>query len=238
MPSPPVDPFRRALQFASGDPDAEAELAAAASEHAKTRSPRRRRPEARKEGRPSLRARDYVQRTPTRSAVLNAFLHEIGDLGLVRAEVGVIDEHLLAARLVEHARRLWMQALALKGHEDQARQVKRYTAPVENDTAAAFLIKRAVASHGRLGEIARDHEAEAEADPPRRHCVTAAFAGCLAKLAVERLGVHALEDLRTDLRKLTTAPAPGARRRAVRTEGLPAEEHGARAPAATPAKKR
>jgi hypothetical protein len=229
--SHPIDPFRRALQFASGDADPATELAAAA-EHARARGPRLRKATGSGVARPPSRpAPTYQHDTPTRSAVLNAFLHEIGVLGLVRAEAGVIDEHLLAARLVEHARRLWMQALALKGHADQAREVKRYTAPVANDTAAAFLIKRATASHGKLGQIARDHEAEG--DPARARCVMAAFAGRLAGLAVERLGAHALEDLRQDLRGLTTARSPLARRRAVRAEGRPADERAPEAPPAT-----
>ena len=210
------------------------EIAAAAAQHqASTRAPRGRRAAPAAEAARSAPPRQYLHRAPTRSPVLNAFLHEIGSLGLVRADVGVTEEHLLAPRLLEQARRLWLQAMLLMGKTEELRQVRRYTAIVENDAAADFLLQRATRAPGKLGAIARDHESlSEEADPLLRHCVRAAFAGCLAALAVERTGVHALEDLKAELGRLTMVAGRGQRRPAVRTDG---GGEGERASPATPA---
>ncbi|APR83917.1 Hypothetical protein A7982_09266 [Minicystis rosea] len=169
----------------------------------------------------------YVHQTPTSSAVLNAFIHAFGAYGLVPDTVGVPDEHLLAPRLVEVARRHWSMLLRMAGHEELADEVEERTAPIENELAARFIIRRALGTSGELGAIARDYdEHHKRAGAPERddwvaHAMMATFAGRLLQHASNKLGPYVRDDVRRVLQALTVTSSLPARQVAVRVSVLP-----------------
>src|SRR5262245_13835619 len=104
----------------STDPEAAEKLAANAARHFERARHLAGRPpvrvgEALREKAGQEGARNYLHRGPTRSPVLNAFLHAYGDPGLIAGMVSIPDEHLLAPRLVELARRYWPKMLLAAG---------------------------------------------------------------------------------------------------------------------------
>lgn len=182
-------------------------------------------------------ARNYLHRGPTRSPVMNAFLHAYGDPGVIAGMVSIPDEHRLAPRLVELARRYWPKMLLAAGDVPAMLAIAEKTAPIENEEAARFLMRRAAGPRGTLAAIARDYEAhrrergrEAPDDRPGQ-CMMAAFAGQMIGYAARLLGHHVREDLRAALERLCVA-ASGApvRQRAARVLEAP--------PAVTPQRDR
>ncbi|MFT3773832.1 MAG: hypothetical protein QM820_51335 [Minicystis sp.] len=169
----------------------------------------------------------YVHQGPTRSAVLNAFIHSFHGFGLVAESVAVPDEHLLGARLVEIARRYWSLSLRLGGEEELGREISRQTVPIENERAARFLMARALDVPGELGVIARDYQehrvraGSPEQDDWAAQCMMATFAGRLLQYAASKIGSHVRDDVGRELQRLTTKAAPPARQGAVRRSVMP-----------------
>lgn len=165
-------------------------------------------------------ARDYLHTTPTPSPVLNAFLNELGGGGgdLVPADVHVFDEHTLAPRLVELARKRVISMLLAVGKPDVA-LVLGQLPPIANERAARLFMRRAVHVGGDLGAITRDYgrhyrrSGAPEQDDQLGGCIMAAFAGRLNAMAEKLLGPHVRADIRAELEQLTTQGRPPARRR-------------------------
>jgi hypothetical protein len=211
------------------DPTAAAAVAASAARHvARARHARSRAPSALgavldHSPPPPLVAptapRKYAHPAPTRSLVLNAFLHEIGQPGLVPANSSVFNEHTLAPRLLECTRRYWSQVMVSAGDVAAALRLEAEIPPILNDRAARFHLRRALSAPGELGDIARDYEAHrgliAELSPDDREagCIMAAFAGRLVALVEQRLGPYILEDVRWALGRLLSEGPPPRRPR-------------------------
>jgi len=162
-------------------------------------------------------ARTYAPEGPTRSLVLNAFLHEIGQPGLVQANSSVFNEHTLAPRLLECTRRYWSHVMVSAGDVEAALRLEAEIPPIVNERAARFHLRRALQVRDELGDIARDYEEhrshlpEPSADDRRAGCIMAAFAGRLVALVEQRLGPYIFEDVRWALGRLL-AEGPPARR--------------------------
>jgi hypothetical protein len=159
--------------------------------------------------------RVYVHEGPTGSVVLNAFLREVGEHGLVQATVTIPNARELAPKLVECARRWWPRMLSFQGVHELAAAIERETGPITNEAAARFLMHRAVAEADDLGAIVRDYEEHrSRAGHPERDdrlaaCMMAAFAGRMLHVAAEVVGSHVGDELRRELRRLTIeAPVP------------------------------
>ena len=164
-------------------------------------------------------ARRYAHEEPTRSLVLNAFLHEIGQPGLVPANSSVFNEHTLAPRLVECTRRYWSHVMVSAGDIDAALRLEAEIPPIVNERAARFHLRRALWLRDELGEIARDYEEhrsrlpETSADDREAGCIMAAFAGRLVVLVEQRLGPYIFDDVRWALGRLLAEGPPGRRSR-------------------------
>ncbi len=200
------------------DPVAAAALAASAAKHvARARHARQTAPHALKalfEQSPlpspvsSNGARSYAHEGPTRSLVLNAFLHEVGQPGLVPASCSVFNEQTLAPRLLECTRRYWSQVMVSAGDVDAALRLEAELPPIVNERAARFHLRRALHVRDALGDIARDYEEhrsqmpESAGDDRRAGCILAAFAGRLVLLVEQRLGPYILDDVRWVLGRL------------------------------------
>ena len=164
-------------------------------------------------------ARTYVHQGPTRSLVLNAFLHATGQPGLVAANCSVFNEHTLAPRLLECTRRFWAHVMVNAGDVAAALRLEAEIPPIENDRAARFHLRRALWLRDELGDIARDYEQHRsrlpDLDPDDREagCIMAAFAGRLVVLVEERLGAYVLDDVRWALSRLLADGPPPRRPR-------------------------
>ncbi|MGK4004526.1 hypothetical protein WMF31_17960 [Sorangium sp. So ce1036] len=165
-------------------------------------------------------ARGYLHAEPTRSPVLNAFLNELGGArgDLVSVDVHVFDEHTLAPRLVELARKRVISMLLAAGKPDVA-LVLGQMPPIANERAARLFMRQAVHVGGDLGAITRDYgrhhrrSGAPEHDDQRAGCIMATFAGRLNAMAEQLLGPHVRADVRAELAQLTTPGGPPARRR-------------------------
>jgi hypothetical protein len=231
MPRSPADRSPSALAaarlsalLAPENPDAAEALAAGAARHvARARQARSRAPvqlEPAQELTPTPPAaevgiaRVYVRKGPTRSLVLNAFLHAVGQLGLVPASVPVVNEQTLAPRLLECTRHLWAHMMMSAGDVDAALRLVAEVPPITNELAARFHLQRAVSVHGELGDIARDYQehrsrlGDPERDDREAGCIMAAFAGRLVAHVEQRLGPHVVDDLRSSLMRLLAEGAP------------------------------
>jgi hypothetical protein len=220
--------------------DAEdAELAALAARHlARTRrapaqatvAPRKTPPQA---------PRSYVHDKPTRSGVLNAFLHELGGEGLVPVGVDVPEEHALPARLMEFGRKYMAPMAAAAGSVEAALRLAAETQRIENERAARLFLRQAsrAGGAGELLAIARDYEAHRErAGKPEQDdllgaCMMAAFAGKLCALAERMLGTYVRDELRVALRTLVRDGRPRTRHPGVRERKTPGEAAPREAPA-------
>ncbi|WP_129348285.1 hypothetical protein [Sorangium cellulosum] len=165
-------------------------------------------------------ARRYLHGAPTRSPVLNAFLNELGGGrgDLVPGSVHVFDEHTLAPRLVELARKRVISMLLAAGRPDVA-LVLGQMPPIANERAARLFMRQAVHVGGDLGAITRDYgrhhrrSGAPEHDDQLAGCIMATFAGRLNAMAEQLLGPHVRADVRAELEQLTTPGGPPARRR-------------------------
>jgi hypothetical protein len=163
--------------------------------------------------------RVYAHEGPTRSLVLNAFLHEIGQPGLVPANSSVFNEHTLAPRLLECTRRYWSQVMVSAGDVDAALRLEAEIPPIVNERAARFHLRRALWVREGLGDIARDYEEhrsrlpEPSTDDREAGCIMAAFAGRLVVLVEQRLGPYIFEDVRWALGRLLAEGPEGRRSR-------------------------
>ena len=162
--------------------------------------------------------RTYHHDGPTRSPVLNAFLHECGDMRLVAARVPARYERKLAPWLFERCRRYWASLLMADGKITASVCVMTTVPPITNEDAARrFLRLFANPKDGtELAAIARDYAAyyarrgSPEHDDLRARCIMAAFAGRLIDLAAQRLGPYVRDEIRAELQRLTadsTVPA-------------------------------
>ena len=235
MPRTPADRSTSALAaarlsalLAPETPGAAAALAASAARHvARARQVRSRAPAALEPAReltptpPAARvreARQYAHKGPTRSLVLNAFVHALGQPSLVLPSTPVLNEHTLAPRLLECTRHLWAHVMRDAGDAAAALRLVTEVPPITNDGAARFHLRRAVSLDNELGEIARDYEehrshlGDPESDDRQAGCIMATFAGRLAAHVERRLGPHILEDVGASLRRLLAEGAPPRRR--------------------------
>jgi hypothetical protein len=164
-------------------------------------------------------ARVYTHEGPTRSLVLNAFLHELGQPALVPANSTVFNEHTLAPRLLECTRRYWSHVMVSAGDVDAALRLEAEIPPIGNERAARFHLRRALQLRDELGDIARDYEEhrsqlpEASGDDRQAGCMMAAFAGRLVVLVEQRLGPYIFEDVRWALGRLLSEGPPPRRPR-------------------------
>jgi hypothetical protein len=184
----------------------------------------------------------YLHPAPTRSPVLNAFLNELGgeegdEEELVPANVDVFNEHTLAPRLVELARKRVVSMLLSVGKPDVGLFLAEMS-PIANEHAARLFMRQAVHVGGGLGAIARDyaryHRRSRAPDHDDQHasCIMATFAGRLNAMAEKLLGPHVRDDVRDELMQLTSQGRAPARR--TRASELRAPQGAAR-PAATTA---
>lgn len=220
---------RLSALLAPENPDAAEALAASAARHvARARQARSRAPaavEAAQELTPTpppvgVRvARRYAHKGPTRSLVLNAFLHALGQPNLVLPSTPVLNEQTLAPRLLEATRHLWAHVMRDAGDPEAALRLVTEIPPITNDRAARFHLRRAVGLDNELGEIARDYEehrsrlGDPESDDRQAGCIMAAFAGCLAAHVEQRLGPHIVDEVGASLRRLLAEGAAPPRRR-------------------------
>jgi hypothetical protein len=166
-------------------------------------------------------SRAYLHDTPTRSPVLNALLHELGENGLIAVNVAVYDEHTLAPALLECARRYIAPMIAM-GDAELALTFADQFPPIAGESAAGLYLRQAAHVAGELGAIARDyasHRAQArtaEHDDRLASCIMAAFAGRMLAYAERRLGPHVRREVRAELKRLTSQERTAARRPAVR----------------------
>lgn len=211
------------------DPAAAAAVAASAARHvARARHARKAAPHALQslfEQSPlpppasSSGARCYTHEGPTRSLVLNAFLHQIGQPGIVPASSSVFNEQTLAPRLLECTRRYWSQVMVSAGDVDAALRLEGELPPIANERAARFHLRRALHLRDELGDIARDYEEhrsqlpESVGDDRQAGCILAAFAGRVVVLVEQRLGHYILDDVRWALGRLLAEGPPGRRSR-------------------------
>jgi hypothetical protein len=171
---------------------------------------------------PEAAPRTYVHDSPTRSAVLNAFLHELGGTGSTPLGVAVYDEHTLAPRLIECARRHMPSMLVTAGGAETAMAFAEQFPAIANERAARMYVRQAARVTGELGTIARDYESHrAQAGMPEQDdrlasCIMAAFAGRMLAYMEQRLGPHVREDVRAELQKLTSEERAAVRRPAAR----------------------
>jgi hypothetical protein len=203
-----------------GDERAAKVVALAAERHASR---------ARRKGKPARvgsasKPATYLHDRPTRSRVLNAFLHELGGASLVREEVHVPDEHTLAPRLLERARTYLGPLAAAAGWAEGALRIAEETVPITNELAARRFLRwaRGAGGPGALAAIADDyakHRRRAgapEADDLLGAAIMAAFAGRLVAYAERLLGPR----VRTEVKKTLEGFIEGARGRARRARAL------------------
>jgi hypothetical protein len=171
--------------------------------------------------------RTYLYDSPTCSPVLNAFLHELGAAGSTPLQVAVYDEHTLAPRLIECARRHMPSMLVVAGGAETAMVFAEQFPSITNERAARMYLRQAARITGELGAIARDYESHRgqvgaqEQDDRLASCIMAAFAGRILAYMERRLGPHVRENVRAELEQLASKAQAPVRRRAARTIQTP-----------------
>ena len=206
------------------DPAGAEALAAGAARHFERTRRGRQRPHAAATAAPRV----YLHEEPTGSPVLNAFLHQFGAGDLVPADVAVFDEHRLAPRLVECARRQLASMLAAGGDAETGLFFAGEIPPITSAHAARMYLRQAAAAgEGELGAIARDYEEHRRREGAPEHddrlgsAIMAAFAGRLLSYATRILGTRVREDVRASLGKLTSAGKGPTRHRSVSAPRTP-----------------
>lgn len=228
--TPPSDPAfgpaKRVSELVSGA-DPQAQKALADRHLARARRPRS--VKTMPAVRPAERGSGtYLRVAPTRSRVLNAFLHEAGVVGLLSPDVTILDEQALAPRLVEVARKYLAPMLAAAGNVEGALRIAAELPPVTSERGARLVVRRALSAPGPVGVCARDYEEHRqktgapEQDDLEGQAILAAFAGRVVAQAERLLGPHVREEVQATLRSL--APP--------RAEGRPARKPSVRMPAA------
>lgn len=154
----------------------------------------------------------YLRAGPTRSRVLNAFLHEARALALLPPDCPVLlDEHALAPRLVEISRKYLAPMAAAAGNVEAAFRLLSELSPVTTERGAELVLRRALTISGPLGAIARDYEAHRQRASQLPHdalvtsAIFAAFAGRCVSLAANLLGSHVRDEVQTALRHVMDA---------------------------------
>lgn len=238
--------------LAGEDPDAARALAEGSANHfqrTRLRSPARRAPAAAtagtEEARPTSKPlvpqrapkepteRTYRHEGPTRSLVLNAFVHAFEAFGFVGENATVFDEHLLAVRLLDFSRPYWARILFARREAASALAVMTEVPPITNELGARFYLKRWAQVRGELGGIARAYFAlrrqkgDPESDDLRMHCVMATFAARVLRCAEEAVGPYVREDVRAELRRLAVESSAAGRRPATRRFRAPRSAQGA-----------
>lgn len=203
-PSPYFSAASRVAELVSGaDPAAQKALA---DRHlARTRRPRS--VKAMAAVRPPERG-SYLRPVPTRSRVLNAFLHEAGVTGLLSPDVHVLDEQRLAPRLVELSRKYFAPMVAAAGNVEAALRIAAELAEVTSERGARLVVRRALSSPGPLGAVARDYEEHRrktgapDNDDLEGQAILAAFAGRIVAQAAKLLGPYVRDEVQAALRRL------------------------------------
>jgi len=168
------------------------------------------------------RTKTYIRSGPTRSRVLNAFLYEVGAAHSMPADVIVLDEQMLAQRLVELARKYLAPMTAAAGHVEAALRIAAELPAVTSPRLARLVLRRALTDPTALGAIARDYEehrrktAAAEQDDLEGQAILAAFAGRVVAHAERLLGPHVHEEVQSTLRRLAPPRAAPGRKPSVR----------------------
>lgn len=215
---PPSNAARAARLIRLLDAD---DPAAAEAREALARRHAERARKPRKRARPAAAAPppSYTHEEPTRSPVLNAFLHELGAQGIVSVDVTVLREHELAPRLVDIARGFMARQLLMAGKPEAALGVAARLKPVVNEAGARLLLRQAAHDQSRLGAIARDYaeyhagQGRPEQDDRLASCMMAAFAGRWIAAAEATLGEHVRAEVRRALAEILDEGDAGARRR-------------------------
>jgi len=213
-----------------GDSAGAETLAAEAARHYERARRPRQRLLATGAGAPPDRARleAYLRDAPTGSPVLNAFLHQFGAGDLVPATVAVPDEHRLAPRMVECARRHLAGMLIAGGDAETGLFFASEIPPITSEHAARMYVRQAAAcAESELGAIARDYEEHRgrrnalERDDRLGSAIMAAFAGRLLAYATRLIGSQVREDVRTALSRLTSVNRVPVRHRSVPPQAAP-----------------
>jgi hypothetical protein len=207
-----------------GDDDASAKVVAQA---AKRHASRARQRGKNTRAATSEKGRTYLHDRPTRSRVLNAFLHEIGGEALVDEGVEVPDEHTLAPRLLEGARGYLAPLVAATGSAEVALRIATESVPITNELAARRFLRWAAgaAGGGALSAIADHYDKHRRrAGAPERDdllaaAIMAAFAGRIIVYAQRLLGPHVRAEVKRSLERLTVEGRARARRQRARAPG-------------------
>ncbi|EYF02349.1 hypothetical protein [Chondromyces apiculatus] len=163
--------------------------------------------------------RSYQHEGPTKSKVLNAFVHELGSERLVSVDTAVLHEEVLAPKLFELARRYMVRLLMIIGRTDTALGVAPMVRPVVNEMGARLHLRQAAREQGALGDIARDYveryerQGRPERDDREASCMMAAFAGRLLGYAEAKLGEHVRDEVREALLVMLESGRATSRRR-------------------------
>jgi len=159
--------------------------------------------------------RVYLHDRPTRSRVLNAFLHELGETYSARARV--VDERALAFELFGVARPYLVRMLVRDNVQAALRFATELDGASNEGMARLALPQVAKARAGELTVIARDHEqrrAVAPAGDLLSSCIVATFAARIVLYAERLQGPHAREDALGAVRRLLNRPVASAGRAA------------------------
>lgn len=227
----PADAAARVLAIVSGeDPAAQKALSERHLARARKTKPAK---SAKVVAAPPRDLSAYLRPLPTRSRVLNAFLHESGGSLLVSSPIDLLDEHALAPLLVEIARKYLAPMAAATGNAELALRLLEDLPSVTGEQAARLVVRRALTDPGPLGVIARDydqHRLRAGAPPHDDllgSAMLAAFAGRVIAYAERLIGLRVRDEVQESLRRLLGArPEPSsadasARRAPVRVPGVP-----------------
>jgi hypothetical protein len=159
----------------------------------------------------------YLRPTPTRSRVLNAFLHEAGAT-LLPPAVGALDDASLAPKLVEIARKYMAPLAAAAGNVEAALRIAAELPEVTSVRVAELVLRRAFTAPGALGVIARDYdEHRRRAGAVRQddlvgRAILAAFAGRVVAHALRLLGPRVRDEVQAALRSLVASRTAGSAR--------------------------
>lgn len=166
--------------------------------------------------------RTYLHSRPTRSAVLNAFLVEMGETFSARARVP--SERAFAFELFGIARPYLLRMLLRDNVEAALRLASELQAATNEGMARLALPQAARAGAGELMAIARDHEARravVAADDLLLSCMVATFAARIVVYAERLQGPQVREDALAAIRLLLNRKGVSASRAASVREATP-----------------